>query len=114
MTGELTLLQPNGQSVSLNRQLKVNEIQVLSHKDDGTLIFRAYSRTMEKDNPAFGVYKIDTAGKLAKLSDLYGQAYVSSDGDLWATDRYINRIVNLSKNVSKLWLDYEFPFPDHS
>ncbi|NOU75364.1 hypothetical protein GC098_28945 [Paenibacillus sp. LMG 31458] len=114
ITGELSLLQPNGQSVSVNRQLKIDEIEVLSHKEDGTLIFRAYTRTLEKDNPAFGIYKIDTSGKLAKLDDLFGQAYVSSDGDLWATDRYINLIVNISKNLSKLWLDYEFPFPDHS
>jgi|GEM_PF-3642372 len=109
-TGELTLLQPDGQSVSLNRQLNVNEIQVLSRQEDGSLIFRAYTRTLEYENPAFGIYKIDTSGKLSKLADLYGQAYVDSSGGVWVTDRFINRIVNISNNVSKLWMDYEFPF----
>ncbi|MDR6555080.1 hypothetical protein [Paenibacillus qinlingensis] len=112
--GELSLLQPNGQSVSVNRQLKIDEIEVLSHQEDGTLIFRAYTRTMQRENPAFGIYKIDTSGNLVKLNDLFGQAYVSSDGDLWATDRYINRIVNITKNMNKLWMDYEFPFPDNN
>lgn len=112
ITGELSLLQPNGQSVSVNRQLNVNEIEVLSHKEDGTLIFRAYTRTLEKDNTAFGIYEIDTEGKLAKLSDLYGAAYISNDGDLWVTDRYINQITNLTKKLGKLWFDYEFPFVD--
>ncbi len=111
MTGELTLLQADGQSVSLNRQLKVNEIEVLSRHDDGSLIFRAYTRTLQKENPGFGIYQIDTSGKLNKLEDMFGQAYVDSNGDVWATDRYINRIVNISKNVSKLWMDYEFPYP---
>jgi hypothetical protein len=75
------------------------------------LIFRAYSRTPDGGNPAFGIYEIDSTGKMTKLSDLYGPAYVSSNGDIWATDPYINKIANVSKNLSKLWLDYEFPFP---
>lgn len=111
ITGELSLLQSDGQSTSVNQLLKVREIEVLSHKEDGTLIFRAYSRALERENPAFGIYEIDSTGKVTQLSDLYGPAYVSSDGDLWAMDRYVNKIANLSKNLSKLWLDYEFPFP---
>jgi hypothetical protein len=94
----------------VNQQLKVREIEVLSYKQNGTLIFRAYSRTTERDNPAFGIYEIDSTGKMTKLSDLYGPAYASSYGDLWAMDLYINKIANLSKKLSKLWLDYEFPF----
>jgi hypothetical protein len=111
ITGELSLLQSDGQSTSLNQQLNVREIEVLSYKADGTLIFRAYSRIMGVDNSDFGIYEIDSTGKMTKLSDLYGPAYVSSNGDIWATDPYINKIANVSKNLSKLWLDYEFPFP---
>ncbi|UUZ81142.1 hypothetical protein LJK88_41580 [Paenibacillus sp. P26] len=110
MTGELSLLRPSGQSIQVNEQLKVREIEVLSRKEDGRLIFRAYTRTLERDNPAFGIYEIDTTGKLTKLSDLYGSAYVASDGDLWVADRDVNRIANLTKKHSKLWYDYEFPF----
>lgn len=68
--------------------------------------------TLERDNPAFGIYEIDTAGKLTKLIDSYGAAYVSADGDMWVMDRDINGVTNLSKNLSKLWYDYEFPFAD--
>ncbi|PZE19891.1 hypothetical protein [Paenibacillus xerothermodurans] len=112
MIGELSLLQPSGESVLVNRQLNAREIEVLSHKEDGTLIFRAYTRATERDNPGFGIYEIDTKGKITRLSDLYGSAYVSTDGDLWVTDRYTNRIMNVTKNLSKLWYDYEFPFAD--
>lgn len=110
ITGELSLLQPNGESILVNQLLKVREIEVLSREGDGSLIFRAYSRTLEKDNPGFGVYEINTTGEFTKLSDLYGPAYVASDGDLWVMDRYLNRVTNLTKKVSRLWYDYEFPF----
>lgn len=112
ITGELCLLQPNGQSTSVNQQLKVREIEVLSHKEDGGLIFRAYSRAPEKDNPSFGIYEIDTEGNLTKLIDSYGPSYVGTDGDIWVMDRDINRVTNLTKKLSKLWYDYEFPFAD--
>ncbi|AFH63699.2 hypothetical protein ACVNS2_23825 [Paenibacillus caseinilyticus] len=112
MTGELALLRPDGQSISLNEKLKVREIEVLSRKEDGSLTFRAYSRIFQDDNPAHGIYETDPAGNLTKLSEASGAAYVDTAGDLWVAGRELNQLTNLSKNVSRLWYDYEFPFAE--
>lgn len=112
-TGELALLRPDGSSTLLNKQLNVNEIEVLSRKEDGTLIFRAYTRIPNwggESYSAYGIYQVDTSLNLTKLSDLHGMAYVSSGGEVWVTDRELNRIDNVTTGQSKLWYDYELSF----
>ncbi|MEX2460431.1 MAG: hypothetical protein WD469_03905 [Paenibacillaceae bacterium] len=107
--GQLALIDKNGMSYNINKQLKVIDIDVLN-TDNQTLIIKAYNDRLYNSKAAEtdGFFTIDTHATASKLADsIQGIGYVALNKDIFGLNPDKNTITNVTTKKSHTWWDYE-------
>jgi hypothetical protein len=101
---KLWLISKDGGSFSLNNQLAMNFIRILSVLGDGTLIVSA--RDSADDQSPADIYRIGPDGKAVKMYEsMKGNIYADESGEVYVCNYAENRISKLSSGKSVVLSD---------
>jgi hypothetical protein len=96
---KLWLINRDGGIVSLNNQLAMNFLRILSVQRDGTLIVSA--RDSADDQSPADIYRIEPEAKAVKMYEqVKGAIYADDSGEVYVCTSAYNRITKLSNRKS--------------